>query len=208
MKRKRTTAVAPRRARPGRPRSFDPDKALDQALKVFWRNGYEGTSLDDLTRATGVNRPSLYAVFGNKEELFRKALDRYAEGPAGYVCRAMQEPTARGVVEQLFRGVIDAQSDRRNPRGCLFVQGALSCGDDADAVRRELITRRKAGEDALRKRFERAVAEGDLPADADPAALALYVVAVTRGMAVQAASGATRDQLERIAQTALRAWPA
>src|SRR5947208_4189147 len=91
----------------GRPRSFDLDKALDRALAVFWRKGYEGASLTDLTQAMGINRPSLYAAFGSKEELFRKAIDRYAEGPAGYVREALKEPTARGVVERVLGGAID-----------------------------------------------------------------------------------------------------
>src|ERR1700693_5053048 len=92
----------------GRPRSFDLDQALDRALQVFWRKGYEGTSLADLTGAMGINRPSLYAAFGDKEALFRKALDRYAEGPASYVRETLKEPTARGVVESLMRKTVDS----------------------------------------------------------------------------------------------------
>src|SRR6059058_4783820 len=113
----------------GRPRAFDVDEALDQALKVFWRKGYEGASLPDLTKAMGINRPSLYAAFGNKEALFRKAIDRYLEGPACYVREALREPTARVVVERLLRASIDLVTDSRNPRGCFMVQGALACGD-------------------------------------------------------------------------------
>src|SRR6266436_381344 len=130
----------------GRPRAFDVDEALDQALKVFWRNGYEGTSLPDLTRAMGINRPSLYAAFGNKEALFRKALDRYNDGPAAYVREALEEPTARAVVEALLRGAVEQLSNPRHPQGCLMVQGALSCGSTANPIRRELATRRAAGE--------------------------------------------------------------
>src|SRR5947209_3799427 len=140
----------------GRPRAFDIDKALDRALQVFWRKGYEGASLPDLTRAMGINRPSLYAAFGNKEALFRKALDRYAEGPACYVRQALDEPTARAVAERVLAGSVDLLTDPRNPRGCLLVQGALVCGEAAESVRRELAARRLAGEVAFRRRFERA----------------------------------------------------
>src|SRR5262245_55016065 len=115
----------------GRPRAFDMDRALDRALKVFWRKGYEGATLPDLTKAMGINRPSLYAAFGNKEELFRKAIDRYVEGPACHTRLALEEPTARGAVERLWRATIDLVTDARNPRGCFIVQGALACGDAA-----------------------------------------------------------------------------
>ena len=191
----------------GRPREFDADQALDRALRVFWRKGYEGTSLPDLTEAMGINRPSLYAAFGCKEALFRKAVDRYAEGPAAYVREALKEPTARAVAERLLGGVIDVVTDRRNPRGCFLVQGALACGETAESVRRELAARRLVAEVAVCKRFQRAVADGDLPADADPADLARYLVTVMRGVAVQAAGGASRAELRRVAALALRAWP-
>ena len=133
----------------GRPREFDVDQALESALRVFWCKGYEGTTLPDLTRAMGINRPSLYAAFGSKEELFRKALDRYAEGPAAHVREALNEPTARAVVERMLDGAIDLLTDRRNPRGCLVVQGALACGETAESVRREVAARRVAGEVAV-----------------------------------------------------------
>jgi len=191
----------------GRPRAFDVDDALDRALKVFWRKGYEGASLPELTRAMGINRPSLYAAFGNKESLFRKAVARYIEGPAGYSREALQAPTARAVVERLLQGTVNLITDPRNPRGCLLVQGALACGESADSVRRALISRRAASIAALRERFERAQAEGDLPADADAENLARYVATILHGMAVQAASGASRQELLGVVKTALRAWP-
>jgi AcrR family transcriptional regulator len=191
----------------GRPREFDVDEALDRALRVFWRRGYEGATLPDLTEAMGINRPSLYAAFGSKEELFRKALERYVEGPAAFVRESLTEPTARGVAERLLGGTIDLVTDRRNPRGCLIVQGALACGETAESVRRELAARRAAGEVAVRQRFERARADGDLPAESDAADLARYVVTVMRGMAVQAAGGASREDLRRVAELALQAWP-
>jgi AcrR family transcriptional regulator len=194
-------------ARIGRPRTFDIDLALDRALHVFWKKGYEGASLSDLTKAMVINRPSLYAAFGSKEELFRKTLDRYTEGPAAFVHEALNQPTARAVVEKMFRAAIDMVTNPRTPAGCFMVQGALACGDAARSVQEEVISRRSAGEAALRRRFQRAKREGDLPAKADPADLARYVATVIHGMAVQRAGGATRAQLFRVMKIALRAWP-
>jgi AcrR family transcriptional regulator len=193
--------------RRGRPRAFDAEQALDRALEVFWAKGYEGASLDDLTDAMGINRPSLYAAFGNKENLFRRALDRYAHGPAAHTCAALQAPTARVVAEQTLMGTVALLTHPRHPRGCLIVQGALACGDASACVQRELATVREAGVAALRKRFERARREGDLPRSANPADLARYVATVAHGLSVQAASGATRSELTRVVRTALRAWP-
>jgi AcrR family transcriptional regulator len=191
----------------GRPRTFDADEALDRALQVFWEKGYEGAAISDLTTAMGINRPSLYAAFGSKEELFRRVMDRYVEGPAGYAYRALAEPTARAVAERLLRGAIDHLTDPRTPRGCLLIHGALSCGEESAAVRRELSSRRVAGEAELRARFKRAISDGDLSASANPAGLARYFVTLLDGLAVQAVDGASRRDLERVAELALRAWP-
>jgi AcrR family transcriptional regulator len=192
----------------GRPREFDAEKALDLAMELFWRKGYEGTSLSDLTSTLGITRPSLYAAFGNKEALFRTVLDRYEARAGSYRAIALKAPTARAVAQALLQGATDLHGDRRSPAGCLGVQGALACGDEADPIRRELISRRLAGQDAIRRRLKRAKADGDLPPDADPAGLASYLSAVIYGMAVQAAGGATRKELKSIADAALRQWPA
>ncbi|WP_406695952.1 TetR/AcrR family transcriptional regulator [Singulisphaera sp. Ch08] len=191
----------------GRPREFDVDEALDRALHVFWRKGYEGTTLLDLTEAMSINRPSLYAAFGNKEELFRKAFDRYDEEPAARLREALSQPTVHDVADRLLRKTADALTNPGNPPGCLAVHGALSCGDAAEPIRQKLIARRAAGETALRERFERARSEGSLSADTDPADLARFIVTVTQGMAVQAAAGASRDELHRVVELALRCLP-
>jgi len=191
----------------GRPRSFDTSEVLDRALEVFWRKGYEGASLSDLTKAMGINRPSLYAAFGDKEKLFRKVLDRYAEGPASYSIASLQEPTSRAVVERLLYGTVDFLTSPQKPHGCLWVQGALACGNGADSVRKELISRRMAGEAALRQRLNRAKSDGDLPPEANPASLARYVVTLIQGMSIQAAGGATRRDLRHVIDIALQSWP-
>src|SRR5579872_3132902 len=121
----------------GRPRAFDAEKALDRALQVFRRKGYEGASLTDLTQAMGIERPSLYAAFGNKETLFRRALDRYAEMTMSFLQRAAREKTARGFVETLLRGAAELQTNPTSP-GCLTVHGALACGDESEPIRQEL----------------------------------------------------------------------
>ncbi len=192
----------------GRVREFDADEALDRAMGVFWRHGYEGTSLAALTAAMGINRPSLYAAFGNKEELFRKALDRYVAGPLGFADGALKEPTARAVVEAFLEGFIRCiQGGPGQAPGCLVVSAALACGDEAEPVRRELARVRLGTVTALQGRFERAVTEGDLAADSDCGALALYATAVLDGLAVLASSGAAAADLRRVADLTMRIWP-
>ena len=192
----------------GRPREFDKSKAIDSAMLLFWRNGYEGTSISDLTETLGITRPSLYAAFGNKEQLFRTVLDRYDEATAEFVSGSLDLPTARKVAEGLLRGAANFHTNPANPPGCLMVHGALVGSDESDPLRRETRDRRARLRKALRERLERALAEGDLPARADPEALARYIVAVMRGMAVEAASGAKGRELHQIVDIALGAWPA
>jgi AcrR family transcriptional regulator len=192
----------------GRVRQFDADEAIDRALDVFWARGYEGATLDGLTAAMGINRPSLYAAFGNKDQLFHKALDRYQTGPQSFVGEALRKPTARAVAEALFSGFVRMQRDRSGSRGCMLVSGALACGEEAEPVRRELARLRQATVATLRERFGRAVHEGDLPGGTDCATLARYVATVLNGLAVQASSGATEKELRQVAAMAMQAWPA
>jgi AcrR family transcriptional regulator len=190
----------------GRPRTFDADDALERAVEVFWRYGYEGASLHELTAAMGVNKPSLYAVFGSKEELFRRAVARYAEIDMAYARNALEEPTARDVIRTLLHDNVDALTQPGRPPGCLSVQGGVSCGPDNAGVAEFLAASRLAGEQALAGRLARAVDEGDLAATSDPTALARFVMTFSEGQAVHAAAGAQRDQLRQSADIALAAF--
>ena len=191
----------------GRPREFDTEKALDAALLLFWRRGYEGTSLSALTKSMHINVPSLYAAFGNKEVLFKKALERYLQKPASYLPRALEAPTARRAAERLFQGFIDMVTNPCHPDGCLLVQGALASSPAAASIREELSFSRAAAEAAVRRRFERAIAEGDLAAGVSATKLARYIITVLWGLSVQAAGGTSRAQLKDVARMALRCWP-
>ncbi|KJE34920.1 TetR family transcriptional regulator [Thalassospira sp. HJ] len=192
----------------GRHREFDAEQVLDAALNVFWKKGYEGTSLDDLTRETGVARPGLYSVFGNKEALFLKALDSYEAKYMTFMQAALNEPTSYAVVAAILKGSFDLQTRNDVARGCLGVNGALACSDSAEPIRLELVRRRNASEQALCDRLERARQEGDLSEAADPAVLAKYVMTVSQGMAVQAKAGATKEHLEAVIKHVLATWPA
>lgn len=191
----------------GRRREFDVDQALDAVLCVFWRKGYEGASYADLTEAAGVERPALYAAFGNKEAMFRRALERYSERFLAYIPEALALPTAREVAAHILTRAVELNTMFEDQRGCLGVNGMLAGSDDAEPIRQALIDFRAEGEAALRARFERARAEGDLRETADPAALAGFLLAVTHGIAVQAKAGFSRDKLQAVAGQALLAWP-
>ena len=191
----------------GRPREFCVDAALAAALRVFWSKGYEGASLTDLTEAMGVTRPSLYAAFGNKEALFLKALDLYEREKLAFMGEALQAPTARGVAERILRNALKMQTGSGGPRGCLNVISSLACGTEAETVKAEVVARRASSEAALILRFERAQAEGDLPPSVDTVGLVRYLFAVLQGMAVQAGSGVSRQDLEQLVDTTLTLWP-
>jgi len=191
----------------GRPREFCVDEALGAALRVFWSKGYEGASMSELTEAMGITKPSLYAAFGNKEQLFHKALDLYESEKLAYIREALKQPTARKVVEHIMRGAIEMQMSGCDPKGCLGVISAVSCGAGAESIREHVIQRRASSHAALMERFRQAQAEGDIPAHIDLEGLTSYLSAVFQGMAVQASAGATREELGRVVDTSLALWP-
>jgi AcrR family transcriptional regulator len=191
----------------GRPREFCVEQALAQALRLFWERGYEGTSLTDLTEAMHVTRPSLYAAFGNKESLFRKALDLYEREKLSYIRRALEQPTARQVAETMLRGSMENVLSNEEPHGCLGVITSVACGAESQSVREEVVKRGAAGKRALTERFVRAKEEGDLPPHVDPEGLMRVLIAMLQGISVQASQGASRADLERLVESSLALWP-
>lgn len=189
----------------GRPREFDTEKALDKALDVFWRHGYEGASISELTQAMGISPPSLYAAFGNKEKLFHSALDRYAEMRQRLWAELMNEPTARSMMERLFDRVIEFYIDESNPNCCMLVK--LSTAETDKVLAEHLCAKRAEAEAMLFERFSKAKSNGELPDDIEPRDLAGYYMTVLDGLSVRAAAGAKRDELQKVANLAMRAWP-
>jgi TetR/AcrR family transcriptional regulator, copper-responsive repressor len=191
-----------------RRRNFEEDEVLDRAMDVFWRSGYEGSSMAELTSAMGLSAPSIYGAFHSKRGLFDAVLDRYADRQSEHGVWILSAPTAREVAERMLFRAADELNGKNHPPGCLLIQAGLTAGPENHDIPKDLAQRRRAKELALRDRFERAVAEGDLPADADAAALASFVVAVFGGLGIQAAAGASRNELRRIAERAMAGWPA
>ncbi|HEV2729780.1 MAG TPA: TetR/AcrR family transcriptional regulator [Terriglobales bacterium] len=188
----------------GRPRGFDEDAVLEAAMRVFWEKGYEGATMADLTEAMGINRSSVYAAFGDKQSVFHRAMERYREARITYIRQALAQPTLREVIAGLIHGTADFLSTPSNPRGCLLVQGALACGTAAQPVKQAMIDWRKSGEAAVKKRLQQAQSSGELPAEIQPPDFARYLSSIMAGLAVQAVNGATRAELRRAAEIALR----
>ncbi|WP_446743391.1 TetR/AcrR family transcriptional regulator [Silvibacterium acidisoli] len=191
-----------------RTRVLDIDKAVHTAMNLFWRKGYDQTSLAELTAEMGVTPPSFYFAFASKDNLFRKVVDYYASNYLAFMNEALLKPTARKVAETILFGCVEAYTRSGMPPGCLIVNNSMPCADDALEIRRELSQARDVRFKQLRKRFRDAKAAGDLPIDSDPAELARYLMSLRWGMAIEAQSGATRRDLEKIAERALQAWPA
>jgi AcrR family transcriptional regulator len=190
----------------GRPRQFDPDTALAAALGVFWTRGYDGASLSDLTEAMGITRPSLYACFGNKEALFRKALDHYENEKLEFLRQALMAPTARAVMATLLGDALEMFSSSESGRPCFGVMNAVAASTYDESMRREVIARRATHERAILERFARAEADGDFPGYTAEA-LCAHCLCILSGMSVQASAGASPERLRAIAETALALWP-
>jgi len=199
------TTVCP--AVKGRPREFDAEEALTAALRVFWSKGYEGASMAELTEAMGITKPSLYAAFGNKEALFRRALDLYEREKLDYMGKALEAPTAREVAERLLHGALEIQLSTCDPKGCMGVINSVACGSEAESIRAEVVARGAVAKRALIARFERARDEGDLPPDVDPTGMTSFLLAIMQGLAIQAGAGASCRDLQALIDTSLAVWP-
>ena len=190
-----------------RPRVFDIEKAIETATVLFWKNGYEQTSLADLTQAMGITPPSFYFAFKSKDSLFWKVVEHYQATYLRYMEEALRQPTARGVAEHVLYGSADTYAGASHPRGCLIVNCSLPCSDDAIEIRRELAKRGRVRQAKLRKRLQEAKSSGDLPSDSDPDELARFILVVRWGMAMDSQSGANRKDLHRTVARAMKAWP-
>jgi AcrR family transcriptional regulator len=200
------TKPAPTAAR-GRPKAFDYEEALDGAMRVFWTKGYDGASLSDLTDAMGINRPSLYATFGNKEGLFQLTLERYAQQNATVFAECLSHVSARAGIDRLLREAAEAFAKPTNPGGCFSNQALMSCATATDKMQRHM-KKMAAGFDAtLIRRFERAVADGELPPGTSTTDLARYFSVVFQGLGLQARRGSTQGELHRAIDMAMRGWP-
>ncbi|MDA1366824.1 TetR/AcrR family transcriptional regulator [Glycomyces algeriensis] len=192
----------------GRPRSFDRDAALEQALRVFWQYGYEPASIAVLTDVMGIRPASLYAAFGDKRRLFSEAVARYQATYGAFTTAALtEEPTARGAIERMLREIAANYTDPSHPPGCLVISGAVNHGPDAADVEAELKEIRARGREAVAERLRAGIASRELPQDADPEALAEFVAAVVRGMSRSAQDGATTEELLAVAELAMKACP-
>jgi AcrR family transcriptional regulator len=177
-------------------------------MELFWRHGYEGTSLAELTAAMGINKPSLYAAFGSKEQLFREAITLYDATDGSATHRALNEKTARAAVESMLRGNAEFYAQAGKPSGCMIVLAAALGSDESESARRFVVKLRRESQAALEKRFDKAVVDGDLPRSVDREGLAAFYMTILNGLSLQARDGAARAELHAIVDRAIAAWDA
>ncbi|MEU3665133.1 TetR/AcrR family transcriptional regulator [Streptomyces virginiae] len=190
----------------GRPRSFDRDAALDKAMTAFWERGYEATSISDLTTSIGISAPSLYAAFGDKRKLFDEVVVVYGSRYGDFAGVALaEEPTARAAVGRILCEAAEVYTDPAHPPGCMVISAAINT--TSEEVAQALRERRNTNLELFESRIRADIATGELPADTDARALARYAGAVLQGMSQQSRDGATREELEAVAERALLAWP-
>ncbi|HTD05417.1 MULTISPECIES: TetR/AcrR family transcriptional regulator [Oxalobacteraceae] len=193
----------------GRPRSFDREAALRQAMEIFWERGYEGTSLADLMAAMNINAPSLYAAFGGKEALFREAVTYYRDTDGSATGEALRQgPTARAAVEAMLMTATTVLTLPGKPTGCLVVLGATNTTPSNRPVDVFLHEIRLASAQSIRKRLLQGIADGELPKETDINQLTAYFTTVLHGMSLQARDGVTQAALQGVVRTAMLIWPA
>lgn len=190
----------------GRPREFGIDDAIEKATGLFWRNGYDGTSLSDLTKTIGISPPSFYFAFGSKEAFFKQVIERYFVEQSRIVEAAFRKPTPRAVVKHFLHGYADMITDPHHAPGCLAMNSALPCAS-GDPLRKWLAELREKMQSRFRDRFAEAREGEGVPAGIDADALARLVLVIAWGIAVEAQSGASRKDLRRTIALALPAWP-
>lgn len=191
-------------AKPGRPAEFDKEAALDVAMRLFWKRGYEGTSMADLSRAMGIHPSSIYAAFGDKQELFALAAKRYADVPAQYMMRALEQPTLREFILAAFDNTVEFLGSKEHPSSCFTLTGAISCGLDTEPAKILMKEMRLENEAAIKTRLLKARRAGEFPQDENVDDYTRYLSSLLSGLAIQAANGSTKAQLKRTAEVALR----
>ena len=206
MKKAPSPAAKAARKPRGRPRSFDRDSALAAAMEVFWAKGFEATSVSDLCEAMGLNPPSLYSAFGDKERLFIEAVDRYLNSNRES-CPYGEEPTARAAIEKLLTYAAHQFTDSAHPHGCLMMMATTTAANSSEALRKLIAAKRASGRENMRARIRRGMEEGDVPREADAGALTDFYFTILTGMALQAREGATRARLLATVEQALSLFP-
>lgn len=191
----------------GRPREFDLNQALDRALVLFWQHGFEGVSISLLASEIGVNAPSLYAAFGNKEQLFLKAVQRYGEFAGKIYSESFKCGTAYEVARAILIGEVNLVTQRDRPNGCLMIQGAISTSPESQAISDQMAKMRSTAEGWIADRFRQAQDSNDLPKEVDADALACYIMTVNSGLAIQARTGVSKRQLLKVVELALASFP-